>query len=370
VQHRAAYPALAVGLSALALAQVAGQGRGLATATVALGGTAAVSVAARSPLATVSVLAASVAGQVLLRADDPVFGSFVALMVGFYALGRRSPPPAVAAGSAAVVLALVLLLVRDPRPFAPVEVVFPLVYFGASFGIGRLARRRERESATALAAARREAVAREQVALAEERARIAREMHDVVAHSVSLLVVQAESAAAVLPSDPDRAAAQLERVADSGRQALHELRRLLGVLRASEEEVAVGPQPTLHDLEDLAASVRTAGHEVALDVAPGLDDVPLGLQLTAYRVAQEALTNAVRHGRAARIAVAVRRRAGKLEVEVVDDGAGPPDGAQEAAGHGLAGMRERVALYGGHLDAGPRAEGGWRVLASAPVPGP
>jgi signal transduction histidine kinase len=358
------YPALAVGLSVLAAAQSLGEDRGAAFTVAALVGTAGVALARRSPLAVVTLASVSAAAQGLLQPLDPVFGSFLALMVGFFVLGRRGTHRALAVGVALTVVALTVVVVQDPRPFVPVELVFPLVYFGGAFGLGRLARRREQESAAALAASQREADLREQAALAEDRARIAREMHDVVAHSVSLLVVQAESAAAVLPSDPERAATQMERVADSGRQALEELRRLLGVLRTDDPAADTGPQPSLAELPGLVDSVRGAGRDVELDVGTGLDGVPQGLQLTAYRVVQEALTNAVRHGRAQHVSVRVHRCGGELLVDVVDDGTASAPGEP---GHGLVGMRERLRLYGGRLDAGPRADGGWQVSARAPL---
>lgn len=355
--------ALAAGLSVLAVAQCVGQDRGAAAAAAALLGTAAVGLGARRAEAVVVLAAVSVVAQSLVRPDDPVFGSFLALMAAFYLLARHRTWRSVALGAAVTAMALLLLLLRDPRPFVAAELVFPLAYFGAATAAGRLVRGRDQHAQALLDAAAREAAARERAVLAEERARIARDMHDVVAHSVSLLVVQAESAAAVLPHDPARAATQVERVADSGRQALDELRRVLGVLRAPAAAEVIA-QPGLPDLDTLAAAVIGTGRTVRLEVEPGLEDVPPGLQLSAYRVVQEALTNAVRHGDAQQIDVSVRRSGSQLVVEVVDDG---PGGDAGADGHGLAGMRERMRAYGGRLEAGPRADGGWRVRAIAPL---
>jgi signal transduction histidine kinase len=355
--------AVAGGLTVMAVAQCVGQERGAAATATALMGTAAVGLGARRAEAVMVLAAVSVVGQSLWRPGDPVFGSFLALMAAFYLLARHRTWRAVAGGAAVTAAALLVLLLRDPRPFVPVELVFPLAYFGAATTAGRLVRGRDQHAQALLGAAAREAAARERATVAEERARIARDMHDVVAHSVSLLVVQAESAAAVLPHDPVRAAAQVERAADSGRQALDELRRVLGVLRAPAASDVVA-QPGLPDLHALAGAVRDTGRAVRLEVEPGLEDVPVGLQLSAYRVVQEALTNACRHGAAQQIDICVERRGDQLAVEVVDDGAG---GAAAADGHGIAGMRERMRAYHGQVEAGPRPGGGWRVRATAPL---
>ena len=354
---------VAIGLTAMALAQSVGEARGPATACAAVVGTAAVGLGAERARLVVALIAGSVAAQVLARPGDPVFGSFLALMAAFYLLGSRRSWRSIALGAAVTGLALLFLFLRDPRPFVPVELIFPLVYFGAATAAGRLVRGRDRHAQALLDAAGREAEARERAALAEERARIARDMHDVVAHSVSLLVVQAESAAAVLPHDPARAAAQVERVADSGRQALEELRRVLGVLRAPAD-ADVGVQAGLPDVARLAETVRDTGRSVRLEMDPGLGGVLPGLQLTAYRVVQEAVTNAIRHGAARQIDIGIRRDGDRLTVEVVDDGTG---GAVTAGGHGLSGMRERLRAYDGQLEAGPRAGGGWHVRATAPL---
>ena len=358
------YAAVAAGLSALAGAQVLGEDRGAASLVVATAGTATLAVAARHPLPVACAVATSAAAQGLLVPGDPVFGSFLALMVAFYALGRHASWRAIVVGAVLTAAAIAVVVVRDTVAFEPVETIFPLVYLGGATTVGRVVLSRERQAAAAVASAQREAAAQEAAALAEQRAQIAREMHDVVAHGVSLLVVQAESAAAVLPTDPARAAAQLERIADGGRAALDDLRRLLGVLRSGDAVGDVGPQPTLRELEDLAGTVRAAGRDVRLHLGEGLDAVPAGLQLTAFRVVQEALTNAVRHGGARHVDVRVERVDDRLRVEVLDDGT---VAAPSAPGHGLAGMRERLRLYGGCLDAGPRDGGGWRVLATAPV---
>jgi signal transduction histidine kinase len=206
----------------------------------------------------------------------------------------------------------------------------------------------------------REREANERRAAAEEQARIARELHDVIAHNVGVMVLQAVGAREVFDADPARAREALAAIESTGRDALSELRHLLGV--AGDGSAALAPQPGLAHLEALVDQVRATGLTVELAVEGETQDVPAGVGLSAYRVVQEALTNTLRHAFASRVWVFVRRRQGELEVEILDDGAGPPASAA-AAGRGLAGMRERVALFGGELEAGARPDGGFRVWA-------
>jgi signal transduction histidine kinase len=205
-------------------------------------------------------------------------------------------------------------------------------------------------------------------AVLEERSRIARELHDVIAHTVSMIVLQAEGAAGLIASDPGRAERALGTIAGAGRQALTELRDLLGVLRRGEHAL-LGPQPTLDDLDALVDDVRTAG--LALELERDLDGaVPAALALSAYRIAQEALTNVIKHAGASQVRIAVRREGSSLLLEVVDDGrAGAARRPSLASGgHGLIGMRERAAAVGGTLEAGPRRDGaGFAVRARLPL---
>ncbi|CAA9556297.1 MAG: Two-component system sensor histidine kinase, partial [uncultured Thermoleophilia bacterium] len=226
---------------------------------------------------------------------------------------------------------------------------------------------RERSSAerraTALAAARDEH-ARE--AVAEERARLARELHDVVSHSVAVMIVQAEAGDVLLDDDPARARSALRSIAASGRDALLDLRRLLGVLRAEEGAAALGPQPGVGAIESLLDDVRAAGLDVDLAVEGRPEPLPVALDLSAYRIVQEGLTNVIRHAGGARARVTLRYEDGRLGVEVSDDGHAPASPAG-AAGRGLIGVRERVALYGGEVEAGPRADGGFTLRAVLPL---
>ena len=203
-------------------------------------------------------------------------------------------------------------------------------------------------------------------AVQDERVRIARELHDVVAHHVSMVVVQAE-AASVTAAPTVRTA--LEAIADTARSALMELRRLLGVLRNSDDRVALAPQPGIAQLDSLVQHVRDAGLPVEMWMEGEMPAVPAGVELSVFRIVQEALTNTLRHAGPARACVAVRYRDDHVEVEVVDDGAGTADQVDPGPGHGLLGIAERVAMFDGVLRAGPRPEGGFAVLARLPVRG-
>ncbi|HWG23728.1 sensor histidine kinase [Actinospica sp.] len=205
-----------------------------------------------------------------------------------------------------------------------------------------------------------------QIAAATERARIARELHDVVAHNVSVMVVQAEGAAYAMDSAPENTRKALGAIADTGRSALVEMRRLLGVLRAQDVEAERAPQPGIDQLEDLLEQVRTTGVTVEFKIEGVPVELPQGVALAAYRIVQESLTNARKHGGPSVSAcVGMHYNDQELRLRVQDNGRGakaPTDGQ----GNGLAGMRERVALFGGQLNAGPLVEGGFQVEAVLP----
>jgi signal transduction histidine kinase len=202
-------------------------------------------------------------------------------------------------------------------------------------------------------------------AVAEERNRIARELHDVIGHSVSVMTVQASAVRRLMREDQGKERAALETVETTGREALAEMRRMIGVLRGHDGAPDLTPPPTLAQLDRLVDTVRAAGLEVV--VRTGGDPVPLppGLDLTAYRLVQEALTNTLKHAQATRAAICLRYRDGALTVAVRDDGRGPEPGARP--GTGLLGMRERVAVYGGHLFAGTAEGGGYELRAELPL---
>ncbi|KFK85559.1 histidine kinase [Streptomyces sp. JS01] len=224
----------------------------------------------------------------------------------------------------------------------------------------------------------REREAQSKVAVAAERARIARELHDVVAHNVSVMVVQADGAAYVMDAAPDQAKQALETISGTGRQALAEMRRLLGVLRTGDapESGEYVPQPDVEQIEDLVAQVRQTGLEVDFKVEGTPRPLPSGVELTAYRVVQEALTNTRKHGGPdAGASVRLVYFDDGLGLLIEDDGRGAAhelyeDGGADGAGHGMIGMRERVGMVGGTLDAGPRPGGGFRISALLPLKSP
>jgi signal transduction histidine kinase len=203
--------------------------------------------------------------------------------------------------------------------------------------------------------------------VAEERARIARELHDVVAHSISVMVVQAGAERRALRDDRAETREVLETIETTGRQTLAEMRRLLGMLRRSDDEIELAPQPGMEHVDALVDQVREAGLPVTLDVEGRRVPLPAGVDLSAYRIVQEALTNALKHAGPASARVTVRYGDGELELDIVDDGAGAVNG--NGGGHGLIGMRERVTMFGGDLDAGARREGGYAVRARLPIAG-
>jgi len=200
-------------------------------------------------------------------------------------------------------------------------------------------------------------------AVLEERVRIARELHDVVAHHVSVMGVQAGVARRLFDRDPPEAVAAIGSVETASRQAIADLQQLVGVLRRQEEGDDLAPQPSLQRLPELVEHMRQTGLPVKLTTTGEPQQLPAGVELSAYRIIQEALTNTLKHAGPAQAAVTVRYDNGAVEVEVVDDGQGPPPARQETGGKGLVGMQERVRLYGGRLEAGARPGGGFRVYA-------
>ncbi|BAJ29204.1 putative two-component system sensor kinase [Kitasatospora setae KM-6054] len=280
------------------------------------------------------------------------------LVAGPLTLWRLTPPPERGDGYKAVFLAALMT-----TPFV------------LCWAWGRLTRVRRAylvELEDRAARLERERDAQAQVAVAAERARIARELHDVVAHNVSVMIVQADGAAYVLDSSPQQAKEALGTIASTGRQALAEMRRLLGVLRTADTAGEYVPQPGVEELPELLEQVRTAGLQVEYAATGEVRELPRGLELTVYRIVQEALTNVRKHGGPnARARVSVDFRDGDLEVLVEDDGRGSTHeqltGGTDGLGHGLIGMRERVGMVSGSLDVGPRPGGGFRIRAVLPL---
>jgi signal transduction histidine kinase len=249
-----------------------------------------------------------------------------------------------------------------------------------TWALGAYAQTRRRytralEERAAHAEREREQLAR--IAVHEERASIARELHDIVAHSVSVMLVGVRGARDVLRSSPDVADETLARVETSGEQSLAELRRILALLRAPEHGAESRPQPSLAELDELVTGYRDAGLPVRLDVIGEPQPLPGGVELSVYRIVEEALTNVLKHSHATRVTVTLAFRGSRVELEVVDDGTTAERGAAaqrssnersaRGSGHGLVGMRERVAVLGGELETGRRLGGGFRVAARLPV---
>jgi signal transduction histidine kinase len=356
---------LAVALALLALVEIWWPGGFLATGPIegsrvvlvptALAMTLPLAVRRRWPLATVLVVFGAAALQGLATSPTEGLSTVVALLVAAYSVAAYSEAPRAVAGLA-YALALSLVFVGNAG-----DAAFAAVLFGGAWVAGRIVRRQN----LLFDALAREQAARERAAAADERARLARELHDVVAHSVSTMVVQAEAGESLLERDPERARAAFVSITSSGRQALTELRRMLGLLRGADGETALGPQPGLAQLRELVEQVHAVGLPVELSIEGEPRPLPAGVDLSAYRIVQEALTNTLKHARPAHARVTVRYRNDDVEVEVVDDGRAPKNGTHD--GQGIAGMRERVRLYGGTLETGRRDQGGFSVRARLPA---
>jgi signal transduction histidine kinase len=232
--------------------------------------------------------------------------------------------------------------------------------FGIAFGARTKSLRAAEARSRQLELERREAIA-------DERARIARELHDVIAHSVSVMTVQAGAAEEMLKVDPARAVEPVRAVQETGRQALVEMKRLVGVLREGDDEIGLAPQPGIGDVERLVEQMREAGLDVQLEVQGTPRPMPIGVDLSAYRVIQEGLTNSLKHGGGAPAAVTLRFEDDTLAVEVTDRGRAAR--RTNGGGHGLVGMRERVGIFGGTFEAGPQDGGGFAVRALLPLQG-
>jgi signal transduction histidine kinase len=329
-------------------------------AAVSLLATGSVAVRRRWPLAVGLAVGWAYALQIGLVGDPQIIAASVGWFCALYALTVWTPPRRFAIGTALLLLGFGADA-AGPHGFAGGSAVF----FGVVMLAVMLLVRRvlgDRERRVQLAERERDLAARE--AVVAERARIARELHDVVAHSVSVMVVQAQ-AGPRLP-DEERVRDAFGSIETTGREALVELRRLLGVLRGGEEHAATAPQPGLASIEALVEQVREAGLRVDLRVEGEPAALPPGIDLSAYRIVQEALTNALKHAGRAEAEVIVRYETAAVELEILDNGIGPHTRVN-GSGHGLVGMRERVALYGGLLEAGSRNGHGFAVRARLPL---
>jgi signal transduction histidine kinase len=317
----------------------------------------------RAPLPSAVLVATAVA--ISGRTPTDLHLILAALPFAMYSLGAHASDRGAAVGMAVALAVLWTSVAIKSTENAARDIISIAVLVTTSFAIGRAFRGRElslvasTERAAVLEHEREEDVRR---AASEERGRIARELHDVIAHSVTVMVVQAGAADQIIEQDPARARQSLVAIQDTGRQALTDLRRLLGLVR-DEDTVRLAPQPGLQELDALVDEIRKAGVSIDVEIRGTPRHLPAGVDLSAFRILQEALTNVLKHAGDAQAHVVVAYAPNAIELEVVDDGRAQTTGH----GHGLVGMQERVMLYGGTLQAGPADHGGYRVLARLPL---
>ena len=294
---------------------------------------------------------------------------FVAGMLAAFLLGNLRDIVQARVGLAIVLGGAAIIVYNDPT-HAPGNFIFTPVLFAIAWLAGFALRERvvQTEAAEERAAyAERERDAAARIAVAEERARITRELHDIVAHAVSVMVLQVGAVRHRLPQTMEEDRDALRRVEQAGRVALAEMRRLLGALRRDGDDLELAPQPGLDRLDSLVEDVGRAGLPVRLHVDGDPLPLPRAIDVSAYRIVQEGLTNVLKHAGASHAEVTVRYRPGELQVDVVDNGAGAT--RSDGLGRGLVGIRERVKIYGGEMTAGPAPQGGFGLRARLPIDG-
>ena len=319
-----------------------------------------------------AVLAVTVAAETMLLLFSSRVQVPLGVIVALYTVASRCERPVSIRAASWVALPITVGVIVNSG-LSTGRIIPKLALFGIAWVVGDNVRTRRAYLAELEArAARLEREREEQAerAVIEERTRIARELHDVIAHNVSVMVVQASAGEDVFDSDPARARESLSAVASTGRAALTELRRLLGVIRADEDHAGYAPQPGIEYLDELVGQIRETGLTVELSVLGEPRELPEGVGLCAYRIVQEALTNTLKHADASEAQVSVRYVADALELQVTDDGRAAPLVNGDTTGHGLIGMRERVALFGGELWVGARAGRGFEVSARLPLEEP
>jgi len=289
-------------------------------------------------------------------------GAFLfAFVFAIYSAGRYATGRALVACGLIVAAAIPLAGIEPGDTVTASDIAFFVMFLGGPFVAGRIVRRRVlRERVLEV---ERDTKAAE--AVAEERTRIARELHDVVAHAISVVVLQARGGRKLLASEPAAAKEAFDVIEGVSEQALIEMRRLLGLLRQGDGELVLAPQPSLTRIDELVAGLRASGLPVEVTVEGDPAPLPPGVDVSAYRIVQEALTNALKHAGPAHAHVFLRYGADELELEILDDGSGAGHGG--GSGQGLVGIRERVAVIGGELDSGRRPQGGYAVRARLPL---
>jgi signal transduction histidine kinase len=362
---------LAGGVGALFVAEVFGEhgfaGHRASALLVACGFTAALAVRRRLPLVT--LISAAVLIEFANLVGPNALGDTAAFLFGvvitMYSAGAYARGRALAICAVVVAVAIPLAAIEPGQSATSASNIgFFIVFFGGPF-VGGIVMRRRRERDQVLEI---EGEQKARAAVADERARIARELHDVIAHAVSVVVLQSRGARKLLAPEEQELRGALDTIEHSASEALTEMRRLLNLLRDQDEELALAPQPSLRRVDALAERARAAGLAVDLKVEGSLDDLPPGIDVSGYRIVQEALTNALKHAGPAHATVHITRSENDLAIEVTDDGHGTVKGGP--GGHGLVGMRERVAVYGGSLEAGPRMPGhGFALRVELPLEG-
>ena len=347
-------------------------GSDFATAVVVAVATLALAGRRRWPLATLCVVAGAIAlPEVFGTQTFTLWGHFAPLLVAAYTVARWCDGRYAGIGAVLVGAAIAVVLLRVPATGSAGNVPFAVVPAAGLMIAGRALRRREARAAQLSERTRRLEHAHEAevaAALAAERGRIARELHDVVAHCVSVMVVQAGVAEAMVDASPERAREPLRAVQETGRQAITELTRMLGLLRGGAPDAPgeLEPQPGVAQLPVVVERLTASGLDVELAIEGDLRPLPPGVDLTVYRIVQEALTNVLKHaGPGAHARVVLRCPPRSVEVEVTDDGTTAL--AATGTGHGLLGMAERVSVFGGVIHAGSRPEGGFRVFVTLPT---
>jgi signal transduction histidine kinase len=324
---------------------------------------AALAIRRRFPLGTVVVAASGTLLLVAGGTPPQILALGLAGMVIAYSFAAALDGARLIAATAIFCAAFLLRDIVDPD-LNGFDIVLDVLFFGMPFAVGRAMRRRERR----IEVVSRTADDRTGDAVRQERARIARELHDVIAHGVSVMVVQADAARHGLPPDDHETRAALTEIERTGRESLREMRRLLGLLRDGEEDAAaLMPQPGMRNVDTLLQSVRQAGLPVELHVLGEVQPLSPGIDVAAYRIVQEALTNALRHAGPARATVEIGYGNGEVALRIEDTGRG--NGAVDGVGNGLVGMRERALLYGGSFTA-RREPTGFVVTACLPVETP
>ena len=320
------------------------------------------------------LLVVSTASVATSLSIETAFVPVAAVALASFTVGERAGDRVRSAMGVIAVAGLIALgfIVQDADPLE--ALVLPFVVVVPSWLVGDVVRTRRLDAADRQAEAQRVALENEtrlRTAVAEERRAMARELHDVVAHGVSVMLIQSGAARQVIRTSPDLAEEALLTVEATGREAMAELRRLLGVLNDDGEATGLAPQPGVDQLEALVERVREAGLPTELSIDGSPRPLPASLDVTVYRIVQEALTNALRYARRAATLVHLSYETDQLRLEILDDGPAGAADATEGSGRGLVGMQQRAVQVGGHLEAGPRLGGGYAVRAWLPLePGP